>query len=85
MFLFSEHGLERLESLVNELYTVLEAGRMLGKNCSSRSTVLHTVFKLLDRGSARLVLRLARLIIAVRISDDDVITFSFRNLEFYSI
>lgn len=62
--------MERLEALASQLYSALEDGNLLGKTCQSRSTILHTVFKFLDRGSARLVLRLARLILTVGESRD---------------
>ena len=37
----------------------------MGKNCKRRTTILKTVFKLLDLESPKLLLKLARLIFAV--------------------
>jgi len=56
----------RLEDLSDQLYSTLEEGHYLGRSCPWRPTILKTVFKLLDQQSPRLLLKLARLILAVR-------------------
>jgi len=55
----------RLEDLTDQLYSVLDRGCYLGRSCPWRPMVLKTVFKLLDQESPRLLLKLARLILAV--------------------
>ena len=56
---------DKLLALSDELYTTLDDAQLLGKNCKRRSLILKTVFKLLDLYSPRLLLKLARLILAV--------------------
>ena len=51
--------------LADKLYEVLEEGKMLGKACKRRSVMLKTIFRLLDLESPKLLLKLARLILAV--------------------
>jgi len=55
-----------LEDLTDQLYATLERGHYLGRSCPWRPMILKTVFKLLDQDSPRLLLKLARLILAVR-------------------
>ena len=54
-----------LEDLTDQLYSALEQGGYLGRSCPWRPVILKTVFKLLDQESPRLLLKLARLILAV--------------------
>ena len=51
--------------LADGLYEVLEEGKMLGKACKRRSVMLKTIFRLLDLESPKLLLKFARLILAV--------------------
>ena len=62
---FSDKDPERLLVLSDELYAVLDGADLLGRNCKRRSLILKTVYKLLDLVSPRLLLKLARLILAV--------------------
>ena len=57
---------DKLLTLSEQLYSTLDDAQLLGKNCKRRSLILKTVFKLLDLYSPRLLLKLARLILAVR-------------------
>ena len=54
-----------LEDLTSQLYSALDSGGYLGRSCPWRPVILKTVFKLLDQESPRLLLKLARLILAV--------------------
>jgi len=54
-----------LETLADQLYSVLDRGHYLGRSCPWRPAILKTVFKLLDQESPKLLLKLARLILAV--------------------
>ena len=58
---------DKLLTLSEQLYSTLDDAQLLGKNCKRRSLILKTVFKLLDLYSPRLLLKLARLILAVSI------------------
>ena len=55
----------RLEDLTDQLYSALDQGHYLGRSCPWRPVILKAVFKLLDQESPRLLLKLARLILAV--------------------
>jgi len=57
--------MHRIEELAGQLYTALDEGQHLGRSCPWRPVILKTVFKLLDQESPRLLLKLARLILAV--------------------
>ena len=58
-----------IEELTDQLYSALEEGQYLGRSCPWRPVILKTVFKLLDQESPRLLLKLARLILAVSRSE----------------
>ena len=58
---------DKLAMLTQQLYDVLAKGQLLGRVCHQRSTILKTLFKLLDPGSPSTLLKLARLILAVSI------------------
>jgi hypothetical protein len=51
--------------LSDKLYQALEEGQLLGKACKRRPAMLKTLFQLLDLGMPQLLLKLARLILAV--------------------
>ena len=59
---------DKLLTLSEQLYSTLDDAQLLGKNCKRRSLILKTVFKLLDLYAPRLLLKLARLILAVSAS-----------------
>ncbi len=61
----SDKDPDKLGALADKLYDVLHKGKMLGKACKRRSAVLKTVFRLLDLESPKLLLKIARLILAV--------------------
>ena len=62
-------GISDLSPAVSELHRLLEEGNMLGRGAGKRRTrILRTLFNLLDIDDPRLLLRLARLILAVRCS-----------------
>lgn len=56
---------DKLAMLTQQLYDVLAKGQLLGRVCQQRSTILKTLFKLLDLSSPSTLLKLARLILAV--------------------
>ena len=62
--------------LSDTLYTTLELAGVLGKNCKRRSAILKMVFRLLDLESPRLLLKLARLILALRVSGNNLTNVS---------
>ena len=49
----------------DELHVLLEKQGLLGKNYKQRSRILKAIFKMLDLDEPKLLLRLARLILAV--------------------
>ena len=54
---------------ISQIYTVLEEGNLLGRRSGKRrGTILKAVFKLLDNDDPQLLLRLARLILAVSLT-----------------
>ena len=61
----SEKDSKKLGGVSEELYTLLQKEKLLGKNCKQRSTILKTVFKFLDVEDPKVLLGLARLILAV--------------------
>ena len=63
----------RLEDLTDQLYSALDQGHYLGRSCPWRPVILKAVFKLLDQESPRLLLKLARLILAV--SQNSVLSY----------
>lgn len=65
---FTEKDCDRFLVLAGNLYNLLEENNCLGKHFHHRSTVLKVIFKLLDVEEPRLLLKLARLILAVSIS-----------------
>ncbi|KAK2154942.1 hypothetical protein LSH36_253g04000 [Paralvinella palmiformis] len=64
---------ERLSELSLQFYQALEEANLLGKNCKRRPLILKTVFKLLDLESPKLLLRLARLILALKVSGNNLV------------
>ncbi|OCT80393.1 armadillo repeat-containing protein 2 [Xenopus laevis] len=63
-----ENNQDDLCSLCVKLHEVLEEENMLGKKCKWRVVVLKTLFKLVDMGSDKLGIILAKLILALKVS-----------------
>ncbi|XP_064628515.1 armadillo repeat-containing protein 2-like isoform X2 [Lineus longissimus] len=63
---------ERLIHLGNMLYKALSEGNLLGRNCKRRSAILKSIFKLLDMEEPRLLLVLARNILALKVSGNNL-------------
>ncbi|XP_075058985.1 armadillo repeat-containing protein 2 [Mixophyes fleayi] len=68
-----ETNLEDLCRLCMNLHKTLDDGNMLGKRCKRRSHMLKTLFKLVDIGSDRLDLSLAKLILALKVSGKNLL------------
>ncbi|KAM9316634.1 armadillo repeat-containing protein 2 [Gastrophryne carolinensis] len=68
-----DRKLEDLCSLCVKLQKTLEHGNMLGKQCKRRSTILKTLYKLVDIGCDRLGLNLAKLILALKVSGKNLL------------
>ncbi|XP_044147336.1 armadillo repeat-containing protein 2 isoform X1 [Bufo gargarizans] len=64
---------EDLCSLCVKLWKTLDDGSMLGKRCKRRSHILKTLYKLVDVGSDRLGLTLAKLILELRVSGKNLL------------
>ena len=62
---FPEKDVKMLCELSDELHMLLEKQGLLGKNYKQRSRILKAIFKMLDLDEPKLLLRLARLILAV--------------------
>ncbi|KAI0232593.1 hypothetical protein LSAT2_017093 [Lamellibrachia satsuma] len=62
--LIADKDHDKLAMLTQQLYDVLAKGQLLGRVCQQRSTILKTLFKLLDLSSPSTLLKLARLILA---------------------
>ena len=65
MLLFAEKDVKMLCEFSDELHMLLEKQGLLGKNYKQRSRILKAIFKMLDLDEPKLLLRLARLILAV--------------------
>lgn len=66
MFLnWTEKDTERISELADSLYIILQRENLLGRNCKKRSHILKTVFKLLDAEEPKVLLQLAKIILAV--------------------
>lgn len=61
----TEKDCDQLLVLASDLYNILEDNNCLGKHFRQRSTVLKVIFRLLDVEDTKLLLKLARLILAV--------------------
>lgn len=68
-----EGNLEDLSSLSVKLWKTLDDGSMLGKQCKRRSHILKTLYKLVDVGSDRLGLTLAKIILELRVSGKNLL------------
>ncbi|CAH6778265.1 Armc2 [Phodopus roborovskii] len=63
-----EEDAEAMCAACTQLHHALEEGRMLGKKFRGRSVLLKTLYKLVDVGSDLLSLKLAKLILALKVS-----------------
>lgn len=60
---------------ISQIYTVLEERNLLGRQSGKRrGTILKAIFKLLDNDDPRLLLRLAKLILALQVSGTNLIS-----------
>ncbi|XP_072499106.1 armadillo repeat-containing protein 2 isoform X2 [Notamacropus eugenii] len=73
------HELEKEDSIENfcaactQLHQALEEGSMLGKRFKRRSVLLKTLYKLVDVGSDLLSLKLAKIILALKVSGKNLL------------
>ena len=63
----SEKDCDQLLVLASDLYNILEDNNCLGKHFRQRSIVLKVIFRLLDAEDTKLLLKVARLILAVSV------------------
>lgn len=69
----SEEIVERMCNACTELHNALAERGMLGRQCKKRSTILRSLFRLVDVGSDRLNLTLAKLILALNVSGNNLV------------
>lgn len=60
----SKKDSKKLGQVTEDLYALLQKENLLGRNCKQRTTILKSIFKLLDVDDSRIQLKLARLILA---------------------
>lgn len=65
LYFCAEKDLKKLGQVTEDLYSLLQKENLLGRNCKQRTTILKSIFKLLDADDTRIQLKLARLILAV--------------------
>ncbi|XP_074043403.1 armadillo repeat-containing protein 2 isoform X2 [Macrotis lagotis] len=74
------HELEKEDNIENfcaactQLHQALEEGSMLGKRFKKRSVLLKTLYKLVDVGSDLLSLKLAKIILALKVSGKNLLS-----------
>ncbi|KAI1897608.1 hypothetical protein AGOR_G00085020 [Albula goreensis] len=66
-------SVDHLCSVCERLHLVLEEGDLLGRRCKRRAALLRTLFQLIDMGSDRLNLQLAKLILALSVSRNNLL------------
>ncbi|KAK7108771.1 armadillo repeat-containing protein 2-like isoform X1 [Littorina saxatilis] len=64
---------DQLSVLAGDLYSLLEDNNCLGKHFRQRSSVLKVIFRLLDVEDTRLLLKLARLILAMKVTGNNLL------------
>ena len=64
----SEKDCDQLLVLASDLYNILEDNNCLGKHFRQRYIVLKVIFRLLDAEDTKLLLKVARLILAVSVA-----------------
>ncbi|XP_066557449.1 armadillo repeat-containing protein 2 [Amia ocellicauda] len=67
------NGVEQLCDACDRLHRALEEGNMMGRKCRRRATLLKTLFKLIDMGSDQLNLQLAKLILALSVTGNNLL------------
>lgn len=70
---YVEGNQDDLCHLCSCLHQALEEGHLLGKRCKRRAVILKTLFKLVELGSDLLGLRLAKLILALKVSGKNLL------------
>ncbi|KYO24698.1 armadillo repeat-containing protein 2 isoform B [Alligator mississippiensis] len=70
----SEDNIEKLCLACTSLYQALEEGHMLGKRFKRRTVLLKTLYKLVDIGSDPLCLKLAKIILAMKVSGKNMLS-----------
>ncbi|XP_029451163.1 armadillo repeat-containing protein 2 [Rhinatrema bivittatum] len=68
-----EGNVESLCHACTRLHQALEEGNMLGRRCKRRALVLKTLYKLVDIGSDQLGLKLAKVILALKVSGKNLL------------
>lgn len=74
LYFCAEKDLKKLGQVTEDLYSLLQKENLLGRNCKQRTTILKSIFKLLDADDTRIQLKLARLILAVSNHEIKVLT-----------
>ncbi|KAF6112746.1 armadillo repeat containing 2 [Phyllostomus discolor] len=69
-----EENIEMMCAACTELHHALEEGHMLGNKFKRRSTLLKTLYKLVDVGSDPLSLKLAKIILALKVSRKNLLS-----------
>ncbi|XP_045197949.2 armadillo repeat-containing protein 2-like isoform X2 [Mercenaria mercenaria] len=64
---------QKIISLSEELYQLLQKHNLLSKNYKQRSKILKSIFKMLDLEEPQLLLQLARLILAFRVGGNNLL------------
>ncbi|XP_069462647.1 armadillo repeat-containing protein 2 [Ambystoma mexicanum] len=70
---YGEGNLESLCLTCTCLHQALEEGNLLGKRCKRRAVILKALFKLVELGSDLLGLKLAKLILALKVSGKNLL------------
>ncbi|NXA07745.1 ARMC2 protein, partial [Sapayoa aenigma] len=68
-----EDNIENLCLACTNLYQTLNEGNMLGKRCKRRSELLKTLYKLVDMDSDPLCLKLAKIILAMKVDGKNLL------------
>ncbi|GAB1602463.1 repeat-containing 2-like isoform X2 [Argonauta hians] len=64
---------EELCSTADHLYRLLDSEKLFGRNCKQRSTILKSVFKLLDFDNASVLLSVSEIILAFRVTGNNLL------------
>ncbi|XP_061176432.1 armadillo repeat-containing protein 2-like isoform X2 [Saccostrea echinata] len=70
----SKKDAKRLGQVTEELYSLLQKENLLGRSCKQRTTILKSIFKLLDVEDSRIQLKLARLILALKVTGTNLLS-----------
>ncbi|CAH1799821.1 unnamed protein product [Owenia fusiformis] len=70
--LVKDKDTDLLHSLTCQLHEKLEEGKMLGRNCKRRSAILKTVFKILDSDDPKLLIRVARVVLQLKVTANNL-------------